>query len=147
MAPRGLWGSSEKRRASTLFNWDVPASNGGSAITGYILDSARLSGGWRRIGDGFPNVDVGLRGREGRLRALPGGGHQRRRGSPVQHHEGVLIGPRRLPLPGSSWTVGIEAWSRTITQRPSSMAPTAVQCPSDSKTCPSGSPPRHQTSA
>ena len=28
--------------------------NGRSAITGYILDSSK-SGGWRRIGDGFPN--------------------------------------------------------------------------------------------
>ena len=52
-APRGLWGRSDKDGYS--LDWDVPASNGGSAITGYILDSSRPSGGWRRIGDGFPN--------------------------------------------------------------------------------------------
>ena len=51
-APRALWGRSDKDGYS--LDWDVPVSNGGAALTGYILDTSRGSG-WIRIGDGFPN--------------------------------------------------------------------------------------------
>ncbi len=52
-APTGLHGNSDRR--GYFLDWGVPASDGGTAITGYVLDySSGLH--WIRIGDGFPAV-------------------------------------------------------------------------------------------
>ena len=51
--PTGLHGRSDPH--GYFLDWEVPASNGGTAITGYVLD---YSNGlhWVRIGDGFPTI-------------------------------------------------------------------------------------------
>ena len=122
-APRGLWGRSDTGRVlPRLGRAGLQRRERDHRLHPRLVEAVRrLAKDRRRL----PQRDVGLRGREGRLRAVPGGGHQRRRGGAVQHHQGVLIGAAPFLLPGlrGQWDRGV---SCTISQRPSIMAATAV---------------------